>query len=598
MKKMIAVLLMASLCVMMSACSKESQTNRLVVGSEQFNGYFLPSEGFTNTMSDETIRTLLHDGSTIALNEDGELFVNETTIHKLDRREEANGDVTYTIELSDLLWSDGTKITSDDYLFALLLAASPEYANAGAIDAMGEGLVGYYEYFDGNTATFQGIKRISDTSFSLRIDHEELPYFWELMYISVNPYPMHVLIHEGEAIQSNEAGTYFDGNMKEAVERFTSEYNTTQSPSCGPYTLTSYESGQVRLTRNEAYAGDAFGHKPVIDEIIVKEVNSETAMDALINHEIDLLEPVMDQAFIDKGNEAVKDGALQRIDYSRNGYGVLSFKTDQAPTNEVEVRRAIAYLIDRNQLLKDVLGSYGEVIDSDYVPSQWMAKEAGELALPYTYHQSIEQANKELNASSYRFEADGVTPYDANKAGREYLRYNKDKEPLIIRHLTMDGTQIADVLEAQLMEHCAKAGIEYTMERSDEAGLQEAYYYASEQNLTQPYQMFTLGSEYASIPDPYYASLACEYANTSANPSNFCDVHMDEVMNRLRHTSQANTKEFLTAWKAYISYYNEVLPQLPLYTSTYAGFANANLQGYHPTTYLSWADQVSQLSWR
>lgn len=597
MKRIVTKLLVMCFLITLSACTQEGHQNVLVVGSEQFSGYFLPSEGFTNTMSDETIRTLIHDGSTIALNEQGELIVNKTTVKDIKRSVNEQGDVTYTIELAELLWSDGTAIDADDYLFAFLLAASDEFASAGAIDATGEGLLGYYAYFQGESKAFKGIKKISDRSFSLTIDHEELPYFWELMYLSVNPYPMHVLVSDGEAIKSNEEGTYFDGDMEEAVNRFTTEYNQTQSPSCGPYTLAAYESGQVRLLRNESYAGDVNGNQPKIEEIIVKEVNSDTAMDALINHEIDLLEPVMEKAAIDKGIAAVKQGTLQQVEYSRNGYGILSFKTDQAPTDEVEVRRAVAYLIDRNQLLKDILGAYGEVIDSDYVSSQWMVKEAGKPTLSYTYTLSIANANKELDHSSYRFEADGTTPFDATKASRDYIRYNAQKEPLELRHLAIDGTHITSLLEAQLMEHCAKVGILYEMERSDEAGLQEAYYYAQEQGLTQPYQLFTLGSEYASIPDPYYASIACEYAGTSANPSNFCDPHMDELMNAMRHTQEENKEEFLTAWKAYVQYYNEVIPQLPLYTSTYSGFADSNLKGYQPTTYHTWADQVSQLAW-
>ncbi len=598
MRKVRVGLLLMCLIFVMSSCKGENRQNTLIVGiTEQFSGYFMPSEGFMNTVCDDTIRKLLHDGGIVTIDAFGEIKINDTNIKSYTRTEHENNDVTYTFEINDFSWSDGTPVTADDYLFAILLSASPQYQAAGAVDSTGEGLIGYWDYYQGEQKYFAGLKKLSDTSFSLTVDHNELPYYWELTFVSIVPYPMHALIQENETLVFDEHGIAFQGDMEAAVETFIGEYNDKLTPSYGPYVLENYESGQVTLKRNENYMGDANGNKPSIEKIIVKEVSDETAMQALINKEIDVLEPVMEKNTIDQGKKAVKEGKLQAVDFSRNGYGVMAMKANLNGTKEKEIRRALAYMVNRNQLIQHITGPYGTIIDSDYVPSQWMTKESDELKMSFAYTYSIAKANEQLDLSSYRYESDGKTPFDVNKASKNYLRYNEKKEPLQLRHLAVDGNAVSEIIEAQLMDASAKVGIDYQMERADETAVYDQLYYAKEKGLKENYQLFTFGIEYASIPDPYYASIACDYADTSANPSNFCDAHLDELIQQLRHTDSKDKEGFIRAWKAYLNYFNEVLPMLPLYTNTYTGFANPNLKNYHPTTYHTWADQVSQLSW-
>lgn len=598
MKKGRIGLLLLCLVFVMASCSNQKETNQLVVGMDgTFSGYFMPSEGFMNTVNDDTIRKLVHDGDLVTFDENGLLQLNNTNIKHYTRTKQDNGDITYTFEINDFRWSDDEPVTADDYLFAILLAASPEYQAAGAVDATGEGLLGYWDYYLGENQCFSGIVKHTDTSFSLTVDHEELPYYWELTFVSIVPYPMHALINENETLISDESGTSFDGDMEAAVAKFIGEYNDTLTPSYGPYVFESYESGQVTLAQNENYIGDASGNKPKIERIIIKEMNYETAMKALINREIDILEPVMEKNMIEQGKAAVKEGKLQAVDFSRNGYGVMAMKSNLPGTEEKEVRRALAYMVNRNQLIQHIAGAYGMSVDSDYVPSQWMASEVDDIPMSYAYTYSISKANEQLDLSTFRYESDGKTPFDVKKASKTYLRHNEKKEPLKLRHLAVDGNVVSEMIEAQLMEASAKVGIDYQMERGDETAVFDQLYFAAEQGLKENYHLFTFGIEFAAIPDPYYASIACDYANTSANPSNFCDPQLDGLIQKLRHTDPEDKEGFLQAWKEYLSYFNEVLPMFPLYTNTYTGFAHPELKNYHPTTYQSWADQISKLSW-
>lgn len=598
MKKFLCSFLIVLFVFSTSACTKQDQDRPLIVGSDPFSGYFIPSDGLSSSASDASIRTLLHDGGTLYLDDTGEMKINKTVIKEYERMEQEDGSVQYSFILNDLSWSDGEQITADDYIFAFLLAASPAFAQAGALDTSGESLAGYWDYYDGVSDVFAGVTKLSDTSFALHIDAASLPYYWELALVNAIPYPMHALTQEGEHIVSDASGSFFDGDMEKAVENFMTTYNETQSPNCGPYTLAAYENGQVTLKRNPSYMGDPEGNKPVIENIVVKEVFSDTAMDALLANEIHLLDPVMESDKIDAGRKGVEEGALQSVSYERNGYGIFSMKTDQGATSEVEVRRAIAFLLDREALVQDVIGGYGNVIDSDYALCQWMVKESDDLQLPYTYALSIKKANEQLDASSYRYEADGTTLWDSTKAETGYYRYNANKEMLSLRHLATDHNPVSDIIEAQLMKNAMQVGIAYQIDRVDDAALMDAYYFSSENGEPTTYNAFTLGTEYGMIPDPYFASFACEYVNTSANPSNYCNTKMDELMSDLRHTDAKDKEGFKKAWKAYIAYFNEEVPQIPLYTSTYYSFASHELTGFAPNTYNNWATKISTLSWK
>ena len=606
MKKMLSLLLVGLMAVSMTGCGKSSsnEDRTLIIGSEKFSQAFLNSEALGNSAYDKNVRDMIYGYETYAVNSNGEFQLNETAIKKVDTKEEKVGDVTnktYTFTLNDgLKFSDGSEVTADDYLFHIMIAASPEFKENG--DSTGEYLYGYADYHNGKSKNFKGLKKIDDKTFSLTIDGTLLPYFWETSFVAVRPDSMKTLAGKDAKLESSDDGVSFVGDMGAAVTKWTTDEMKNPSVSSGPYKFVSYENGQVKLEINENFAGDPRGDKPSIKNIVLKEINSSTDMDTLIKGEIDILNDAIEGDKIQKGLEEKK---LQSVNFDRNGYGTFAYKCNFGPTKEAEVRRALNFIIDKDELVKNVTGGYGTTLNSEYYTAQWVytkAKSDLEKSLKYNYAFSLDKANEQLDQSSYRFEKDGKTPFDAEKAAKgekDYYRYNSKGEILQINHLGTENNAVTDNLELMLTQNAPKVGIKFTLTRTDFDGLMQNYYFDTQLKESEKiYHTFNLGSNYSDAPDPYYASFSSDYVNTTANAYRIADKKLDALMQDLRHTVATDRDGFLKKWIAYEQYYNELLPMAPLYANTYYCFADKDLEGFAPNSFQSIYQTISALSWK
>ncbi|HSL92992.1 MAG TPA: ABC transporter substrate-binding protein, partial [Bacillota bacterium] len=163
----------------------------LVVGTAEISGNFL--SGFGNNAYDVMVRNLVFGYETYSTTPAGEIVLNSTVVKDLKNATDADGNKTYTFPIhEDLLWNDGSPVTAKDYVFYVLWYANPAWVEAGATSTVGEGLLGYADYKSGDADVFSGVQLLGDYQFSLTIDAEELPYFFETTYVSSTPQPMAV----------------------------------------------------------------------------------------------------------------------------------------------------------------------------------------------------------------------------------------------------------------------------------------------------------------------------------------------------------------------------------------------------------------------
>lgn len=569
----------------------------LVVATFDMNGDFHQSEGFGNSSYDKNIRDMIHGYSPVAFTSDGEWLVDETVIKELVKSEDADGNTVYTWALNEgLKWNDGEPVTADDYVFAYLVAGSPQLVAAGAADTTGENFVGYTEYHTGASDVFSGVKKVDDLTFSVTVSKDKLPYFWELSFMRVYPYPMHTLAPDA-TIESTDAGSKLAGDLDEAVNQFATEHRFAPVVSCGPYSFISFENKQVKLVKNDNFAGTWDKKTPSIETIIVKTVNATLDVDMLVNGEVDIVQGVVEGDKIEKAKAAEN---VQESTYARNGFGNVPLHTDFGATKEKEVRHAIAYILDKDDLINNILGGYGVTVNSYYSHAEWtyQAKkgELDEKLINYAF--SIDRANAELDNSSYKFEADGVTPWDVTKAGEGYYRHNAAGEPLIITHLGTNDNPVTDTIELQMKQNAPKVGMDYRIERGDFAGLLDAYYNSgAKPESERKFNTFNMALGFSDANDPYYG-YACEYAGTPANPTNTCDPELDEIMQRLRHTSSEDPEAFADTWVEFQIKWNDIMPMVPIYANQYYDFADADLNGFNTTPFASYAQIICDLSWK
>lgn len=191
--------------------NKMTDADTLVVGAPELNGDYI--NGFSNSTYDVWIKRLIgnYGGdlgySTYYADENGEFKLNKTVVNgEPTRTESEDGTVTYTFKINDnLVWNDGEKITAKDFLFGTLFAASVPWTNLGTTNSQaGLELVGFNDYHTGASKAFKGLRLLGDDSFSLTIDKEYVPYFYETALIASSPTPLHRYAPKLDVVDSEE----------------------------------------------------------------------------------------------------------------------------------------------------------------------------------------------------------------------------------------------------------------------------------------------------------------------------------------------------------------------------------------------------------
>ncbi|HYM70811.1 MAG TPA: ABC transporter substrate-binding protein [bacterium] len=194
----------------------------------------------------------------------------------------------------------------------------------------------------------------------------------------------------------------------------------------GPFKFVSWEPGQrVRVVRNDAYWEPG---KPYLDAInFVTLADDQTRLTALRAGDIMLMDFVPQEQM----NAIARDQQLKL--YADVGiFMCIIFNPQRKPYDDVRVRQAISYAIDRNAVVKTIFDGRGSPITGDVIPSNWWSHDS---------------------------KADGMYTYQPDKA-RQLLKeagYGDGLKITILAPITYSlHTRTAQVLQAQL----AKVGIQ------------------------------------------------------------------------------------------------------------------------------------------
>lgn len=651
MKKLLKVASLSTLSLMLVACSGTSSSStsstetkvggQLIVDSNVIKGNFF--QGFGNTYEDANVKMLLTGkASTVYTTGSGELKVNSTFVKEVTNELDANGDTVYTIKLNEgLKWSDGEALTAKDYVFSTLLKLSDEYAGVGASVATDGSVIGedaykagvLYENYDayveatkdanetlqsaeegsneynaalevvkaakeqlgekeGENGYHKGLKLVDDLTFTVTISKDFIPYFYDLLYVTFEPAPLHVLA-SGAEIVSDDNGTTLTGvNLDDVAKAIIAEDGYLHKPTvvAGPYTLESFENNEVILKVNPNYAGDQDGNKPTIETIIIRgNTNPNLAGERLINGEVDIVAAQFQADIVEK----LEEKGFPSTKYDRLGYGHMPMGFTDGPTKDVHVRRALAHIIDRQSLISSFLGAgNGIAVNAEVATAQWMYIENKEaLSELNSYDFSIDEANKELDQSEYKFQADGTTPWVAGSGSR----YNANKEELVIKHFGTENNPVTDLLKSNLTTNGEKVGIKYESTLGDWNALIDQYYYWSKHPSEDRYNIFNLATSFTAIFDPYLTNHS-RLAGTSENPMEISDPVLDELSEKMRKLDRTQRDEYSKLWLEYQTRYNEILPFLPLYANVYRDYYNGDKVAELPTTsFNGWVYVVEQI---
>ncbi len=356
-------------------------------------------------------------------------------------------------------------------------------------------------------------------------------------------------------------------------------------------------------------------------------------------------------AAIDESN-----GKFAEVHYQRAGYGKLQFECDFGPTMFASVRQAIAYVLNTTEFADTFTGGYGTVIYGPYSPDfdMWNAVKDDIDLIEYAY--SVENAKQALIADGWTYNEKGEAFVEgtdavrykkltaeeanvldginktyasvANTDGKEYKTVEIGGEyymPCVINWFGTTNNDVTDMLGARLVDTDDVKAIGMVVRSTvgdfdkllGEIYREPSYGYGG----TPTYGMFNLATGWNSAvydyswnwsldPDyfgysvnklydeydvafPYYAAdgshTKLSYADAVAASNG--KLGMDYISMAMVYDA-TTTEEYNAWWQAYIERWNELMPDIPLYSNYYFDIYNAKIQNFKTSPFWSPIDAL------
>jgi len=594
-KKLVSVLLIACMVTTaFAACGKKAgkdPSGQLIIGSTtEIGGDFVPF--FQNGAADYDIYRMIEGNETVELTNAGEFVVNKTAVKEYKTEVNADGSKTYIYTINKgLVFNDGSEIKAVDYVTTAMLWSSKVVGDMGADNSLvGKYFKGWADFAQGKSKVFTGVRLLDDYTFSVTIDAQYIPYFYELGLTQLGPTKLNFWLDDQVTIKDDGEGCYFSDNFtKEAYEaKINAARGAIPRVSSGPYNLKEFDESTKTaiLEANPNYKGNHDGQKAQIKTLIYKKVVTETQMDELRTGSVDLLNGLSSGNEINAGLDLVDAGGFSYTAYDRAGYGKLQLIADFGPTQFIEVRHAIAYLLDRNDFAKAFTGGFGSVVNGPYGVAMWMYKESkddlDEKLNQYPY--SLEKAIEVLENGGWIYDKDG-NPY------KEGIRYKKLDDgtlmPLIIEWASSEQNPVSELLVVKLQNNpdVAAAGMQINQTVMTFTELLNYLYRDGSQDpkyAVPTYNMFNLATNFPVMYDQ-----SSQYTidpvlfETGANDNWIKDEELAKLASEMVLTDPTDRNGFKDKFVKFIERWNYLLPDVPLYSNIYHDFYNDKLKNYN-----------------
>ena len=460
-------------------------------------------------------------------------------------------------------------------------------------DASGD----YPQFNDENIGNYEALLDDYETAMTAEDTDPEYAYMLE-QYAAVKEAEATLAGYEDGSIEMSPLQTL----MTAAANDVAYNYRFNPDVTAGPYKFVEYANNMAKVTINENFKGNAEGNLPTIQNVVVQTVNQKLDLDLAIAGTIDLVPGIIEGAKIDKAKE--NTDTVGTNTFARNGYGLLNIIADQGPTQHQGVRQAIAYSLDRNEFVQTIAGGYGTVVNGAFGVAQFEYQDRGadfnEQAINYT--RNADMANQALDTTPYTFEADGTTPWDpakaeemfnSNKDGFDYFRYDAEGNQLMVIHEGSTENEVSDLIAAQLPDNTKLVGINYIFNPVDFATLLEHYYYPDATDPEAP-TVFNMGTGFAIPNDPYF-SYHSSQIGTGGNYNRVNVPELDTLLETMRRADSSDTETWLNGWLEFQLWYNEFLPNIPLYANEYYDIHTNRVQNLNSTPMHDWSDLICEL---
>lgn len=290
--------------------------------------------------------------------------------------EVSDDGLTWTFHIKPgLQWSDGTPLTAADWEATYQLIANPEHAwdfawfYAGVIKNWDEIIAGELE------PTELGVKAVDDLTLQIETA-KPWPAMPAMMQFS--------FVLQKKALE--EHGPLYNSNVETSV-------------SAGPFMLDVLEPGKrIELVANPMYQGF---RKPRLQRLVAQYQDRTTGFVSFQNREIDQIdyEWLTPADFeIIQSDPALKENYLRHFGDFRTDY--LLFDTYNPPFNDLNVRKAFNYAVDRESIVTNVYGEIKALPAHSFLMPGYPASDVEDALTEYQTY-DCDKAKEHLSEAGY-----------------------------------------------------------------------------------------------------------------------------------------------------------------------------------------------------
>lgn len=225
---------------------------------------------------------------------------------------------TWTVHLRDgLKFSDGSPITADDVIFTFRRITDPADPKAGA-------------------TAFEDLER----------DSMEAADAQTIVFPFTEPFV-----------------TFPDAVAQYGVGIVPKDYDPAEPVSSGPFMPESFTPGQQStFVRNPHYWREG---QPYVDSLVIIDFPDDTArVNALLGGQVDAI----DQLPLGQIGVVEANPELKVLESETGSWIPFTMRVDQPPFDDVRVREAFRLIVDRQQMVDQVLGGHGTIGNDMYAP--------------------------------------------------------------------------------------------------------------------------------------------------------------------------------------------------------------------------------------
>jgi len=282
----------------------------------------------------------------------------------------------------------------------------------------------------------------------------------------------------------------------------------------GPYTLEEFVPGETLVYEARE---DYFLGKPVVDKLVFQVYNNwDAQIQALLAGEIDVSDTAIPPTYYDvlKADPNITVTESEIGDKYLLAFNVAPEGTKHPAVEDINVRKAIDYAVDKQQLLDGALLGHGTLCPTSYVcvPYGGITQDPNLEVTP----QDFAMANQILDDAGYA-DTDG-----------DGIRETPDGDPMTLRFFFDANSPVQITMAQMIVDWVKEIGIDFEAEALEEGTLNDVVRNQADFDVSISYTYDELDPQIGG--DLGFSCWSAEFGSGMANDSHYCSEEFDAAI--------------------------------------------------------------------